>query len=196
VAAALPLLFDKRSQLSWGVRERPGIQTLKYITVFDVARDGFAAWWGSAVGAALIVVGAAALLYLRKQIGPKARLQKMFMVVWTGFAVVWTFTVYSATHAEFTRVRDALASHKFVIVEGAITNFKPAPSGGHADEEFDVSGRHYSFSDYVVVAGYHRSQSHGGAIREGLRVRIADIDGQIARLDTASSITTPLPNER
>ena len=169
---------------------------MQYTTVFDVARDGFAAWWGTAAGAAFIVVGTGALIHLRRQIGPKARFQKMFMVVWTGFAVVWTISVYSGTHTEFVQLREALATNQFTVVEGLVTNFKPAPTGGHADEQVDVGEHHYSFSDYVVIAGYHRSRSHGGAMREGLRVRIADVNGQIARLDTAVSISTPLPNER
>jgi hypothetical protein len=59
------------------------------------------------------------------------------------------------------------------------------PVTGHAMESFEVAGHCYSYSDYVVVAGFNNTQSHGGPIRNGLRVRIADIDGQIARLEVA-----------
>jgi hypothetical protein len=83
-------------------------------------------------------------------------------------------------------LRNALLAGDYSLVEGVVANFKPALPEGHADEEFDVDGRHYAFSDYVVTAGYHRSRSHGGVFREGLRVRIADVGGRIARLEVAA----------
>lgn len=185
-----------RSFFPIAVRKPLATLHLRYIPVFDVARDGFAAWWFSGVGIAFIAIGTGVLIYVRKQTGPKARLRKMFMMVWTGAAVLWTISAYSVTRAEYVRLRDALATHRGLLVEGVVTHFKPEPSGGHANEEFDVGERHYSFSDYVVISGYHRSKSHGGAIREGLHVRITDINGQIGRLDTAADIAAPLPNDR
>jgi len=37
----------------------------------------------------------------------------------------------------------------------------------------------------MVTAGFNNTLSHGGPIHEGLRVRIADVDGAIARLEIA-----------
>jgi hypothetical protein len=36
-----------------------------------------------------------------------------------------------------------------------------------------------------VTQGFNDSQNHGGPMREGLRVRIADVNGEIARLEIA-----------
>jgi len=52
-------------------------------------------------------------------------------------------------------------------------------------ERFVVNGHHYEYSDYVVSAGFNNTQSHGGPIREGITVRIADVRGKIARLEIA-----------
>ncbi len=76
-------------------------------------------------------------------------------------------------------MREALRTGKFVVVEGVVWDYKPAPAEGHAYEEFDVAGHQYSFSDYVTIAGYHKSQSHGGLIHEGLQVRTTTSGGRL-----------------
>jgi hypothetical protein len=50
-------------------------------------------------------------------------------------------------------------------------------------ESFEVAGRRYRYSDFVLVPGFHTTTTRGGPIREGLHVRIADVDGEIARLE-------------
>lgn len=159
---------------------------MEYTTVFDVARDGFVEWKFPALGLILVAVGAGMALYDWRQ--PKVRstgMKRVFSLIYLTFAILWTLTSFTFLYSEYASLRDALVTGRYAVVEGVVTNFKPAPAEGHADEEFDVAGHHYSFSDYVVIAGYHRSRSHGGAFREGLRVRIADVEGQIARLEIA-----------
>ncbi|GAC1417844.1 MAG: hypothetical protein NVSMB69_18760 [Novosphingobium sp.] len=50
-------------------------------------------------------------------------------------------------------------------------------------EHFDVAGVTFSYSDYVITAGFNNSASHGGPIREALPVRICHRDGEILRLE-------------
>jgi hypothetical protein len=57
-------------------------------------------------------------------------------------------------------------------VEGIVDSFHPMPYGGHDTERFTVDGVHFSYSDYIIDAGFNRTSSHGGPIRAGLRVRI------------------------
>ena len=160
---------------------------MDYTTVFDVARDGFVEWKFPAVGLIGVAVGAGMLVYYWRQ--PKVRgtgLKRVFALFYLTFAILWTVASFTSLYSEYAHLRDALVTGRYTVVEGVVTNFKPAPAEGHADEEFDVARHHYSFSDYVVIAAYHRSRSHGGAFREGLRVRIADVEGQIARLEVAA----------
>jgi hypothetical protein len=50
-------------------------------------------------------------------------------------------------------------------------------------EHFTVCGVPFSYSDYVVTAGFNHASSHGGPMREGLWVRIAYSGNDIGRLE-------------
>ena len=86
-------------------------------------------------------------------------------------------------HARF---RGALDRGEYTTVEGRVFDFEQGDRGGHRDERFSVrrGGRvhTYRYNHSRPRPGFH--QSHG-PIREGIRVRIADIDGAIARLEIA-----------
>jgi hypothetical protein len=86
-------------------------------------------------------------------------------------------------HARF---RGALDRGEYTTVEGRVFNFKQGDRGGHRDERFSVrsSGRvhTYRYRHSRPEPGFH--QSHG-PVHEGIRVRIADVDGAIARLEIA-----------
>ena len=71
------------------------------------------------------------------------------------------------------------------VVEGVVENFHPMPKSGHDTERFEVNGVHFSYSDYVMSPGFNNTASHGGPIRDGLRVRICHNSGDILRLEVA-----------
>jgi hypothetical protein len=83
--------------------------------------------------------------------------------------------------AEFRRRLDA---GEYVPVEGVVTRHVPGDRGGHRDEEWTVEsgGRrhHYRFRSSIHEQGYG---DIFGPVRQGSRVRIADVDGRIARLE-------------
>ncbi len=75
----------------------------------------------------------------------------------------------------------------YEVVEGTVSNFHPMPYQGHDEESFSVSGVGFSYSDYIGDSScFNRTASHGGPIREGLRVRVAYVDDCILRLDVAA----------
>jgi hypothetical protein len=82
------------------------------------------------------------------------------------------------------RLRTALESGEYTVVEGAVTEFERGDRGGHSDERFTVisSGRPYTYAYRSSHAepGFHESH---GPIREGMHLRIADVGGYIARLE-------------
>lgn len=88
--------------------------------------------------------------------------------------------------SENAGVRRALQQGSYTVVEGTVYDFEPGDRGGHRDEQFSVrsGGRvhTYRYRSSQGRPGFH--QSHG-PIREGLRVRIADVGGAIARLEVA-----------
>lgn len=94
----------------------------------------------------------------------------------------------SAQAAQFRRAANDPATPR---VEGRVVAFRPAPAEGHQNETFVVTGVPFSYSDYVITGGFNQTRSHGGPIREGLRVRITYVRSRagniVVRLEVADS---------
>jgi hypothetical protein len=159
---------------------------MSYDTVFDVLDAGYRQWTFPAFGLILVAIGAAWAASGRSR-APEAagRLKRRGPYVFLVFACVWTGVAFLSTYTEYRRMCQALETGRFVTVEGPVTGFVPMPATGRSMESFEVDGHRYRYSDFVVTAGFNNTQSHGGPIRDGLYVRIADVDGKIARLEIA-----------
>lgn len=87
-------------------------------------------------------------------------------------------------HHQNRMLTRALENGTYTLVEGAVQDFVPGDRGAHRDERWTVeSGGQvytYAYRSSFIVPGFHRS---AGPIRQGLRVRIADVRGYIARLE-------------
>ena len=101
------------------------------------------------------------------------------------FASLWTLGASCGLYAEYAGIRRALRDSTYVVVEGVVTEFVPGRTDGHPAESFVVNGHRYEYSPYIVTSGFSQIQPLGGPIHEGLLVRIADVDGTIARLEVA-----------
>jgi hypothetical protein len=90
----------------------------------------------------------------------------------------------AARYSQVIGLRNHLNRGDYVLVEGRVENFVRGDRGGHRDESWSVrsGGRlhTYRYSWATMVPGFHGS---AGPIREGLHVRLADVDGHIARLE-------------
>lgn len=158
----------------------------EYELVFDVRREGYRNWWFPAFGLIFVVVGCGMLWFRRYypvRSGKWLRWRRAFPYIWTGFSVFWVITAFVGTYYEYRSMINALDHGRYEVVEGIVERFVPMPKEGHVNERFVVGGRRYSYSDYEVTAGFNNTSSHGGPIREGLRVRVVDVDGKIARLE-------------
>ena len=153
--------------------------------VYDLDRQGFHAWEFVLVFCGFVLLSIALIIYDHRhpRAGIKGAYRRVFFYVYALVSFALAIEAVPDIISEYrTNVR-ALRDGRYQRVEGIVENFVPAPVGGHRDETFDVAGHHYAYSDFVVVAGYHQSQSHGGAIRQGAHVRIADLNGTILRLE-------------
>lgn len=148
--------------------------------VFDAATQGYAAWYFPAAGCGFLVVSSLLLWNERRDPQNRRRWMTLLMVA---FSAVWTVVALAGTLGDYLKVRSALSRGAFEVVEGAVDNFVPQPREGHAMESFTVSGVPFKYSDYVVTAGFHQSQSHGGPITGGLHVRIGHLNGEILKLE-------------
>lgn len=98
------------------------------------------------------------------------------LLIGGGFIAFTLFSIYGIIdfkHSTNSKTSEAISKNKIKIVEGKVENYHPMPKEGHDQEKFDVNGIHFEFSDYTLTdEGYHNAASHGGAIKQGLYVRV------------------------
>lgn len=161
--------------------------SVHYRLVYDAARAGYTDWSFPAVGLILLTVFLLGIVREKRQTDGGRRLGTLYATV--AFITVWILVSLAATYGTYASIRSALNSGRFVTVEGTVTNFVPSDSGDHREEQWDVDTdgavHHYHYVPSRLTPGFRRTQGHGGPIRAGLRVRIADVNGWIARLEIA-----------
>ena len=110
---------------------------------------------------------------------------RLFGMVFLVFAVFWTLIGFTAIAGQQGQGAAELHDPNLSVVEGTVENFVPMPYGGHARESFTVAGRHFSYSNYILTAGFHNAASHGGPIKPGLHVRLTYVGNDILRVEVA-----------
>jgi hypothetical protein len=146
-------------------------------TVFDVRATGFQPEWWPLYGLVFVGLG---LVLLR--LGPRPWSRFLGGLAAT-LAVVWVVAPFAIHFSEYRRLRNALDTGRYILVEGTVEDFVAGRRDSHPPERFRVAGREYVYSPAIVTSGFRRLQVDGGPIRPGLRVRIYDVDGAIARLE-------------
>jgi hypothetical protein len=156
------------------------------MVVYDIASAGYKVAGYVAFGGFFILIGIALVVFQRYIIRKWHHTTlTIFPFVFLGFSVLWTTIAFIITYSEYRYLLKARLDGTATVTEGIITNFLPMPYNGHALEKFTVSGVNYSYSDYVVTAGFNNTKSHGGPLDEGKRVRITHIGNVIIKLEVA-----------
>jgi hypothetical protein len=163
---------------------------MNFKTVFDAADQGYATWWFPASGLIFVVLGtltvsSPGLIDRVLPGGLQGKARRIFGWCFLTFAILWTLVTFVSTYSEYLTAVTALRDGHYGVIEGQISDFVPMPYGGHSMESFAVEGHRFSYSDYVVTAGFHNTASHGGPIRDGLYVRIFYVGNLILRLQVA-----------
>jgi hypothetical protein len=159
---------------------------MSYVTVFDVADAGYKSAGFPAFGLIFVVLGILLVVFRRHipRWNTRSRAARIiFPYGFLCFAVLWTVVTFVATYSEYRQASQVRAANGAPVVEGLVTNFVPMPVTGHAMESFCVSTVCFKYSDYAVTAGFNRTSSHGGPIREGLPVRITYFGNIILKLE-------------
>jgi hypothetical protein len=136
---------------------------------------------------ALIFV-AAGLFWIRY--GDRRRERLVGASVAAGASLLFV-TVAAYEYRDYSRIVRALRDGRCVVSEGTVEDF--IPGAAHRAESFRVGSRRFEYAPFEESAGYRRTQPQGGVIRLGLRVRICDVDGAIARLEISNEIQ-PTPS--
>lgn len=159
-----------------------GRQDMDYYVAFDASQPNLGNWAFALIPLAVCLIGAAMIAFNRRA---KAERRRLLPYVGTFFGgVVFCLFVIRGV-LEHERLTDRLQSGRFVVVEGVVENFVPMRAGGKGYERFVVAGHEYHYSENMPSFSFNQTRSSGGPIRPGIRVRIADVDGVIARLEVA-----------
>jgi hypothetical protein len=162
------------------------MSSVTYEVVYDAARLAFPAWPVAALGLAVAAAGAGLGAYVRRR-GVASAPVRMAVSSAIIFGVSWALLVGGGLYAQHGQLRRALEEGSFVRVEGLVYD---RPSGAAQDREgaswvveAGQIAHWYRYDRSPLSVGYRRAAPGTGGIRDGARVRIADIGGRIARIE-------------
>ncbi len=154
--------------------------SLSYHVVFDISRRLPQDWWIFILPIGIVYV--VARFSLRAQFNQ----HRLFKRIFVGFAIVLSLGFGWGTWGTGCRLRSALVNGDVRVIEGIVNDFIPQRWNYKYPEQFVVvtpTGR-YKYSYFSAFRTGGLCSSHG-YIRNGVRVRIADRDGIILRLEVA-----------
>ena len=157
---------------------------MHYQLVFDASAQGFEFPWDALLGLAPLALGLAVLRFPALWFPQRPRLGRVLGTLVTGFGLIFLVGIPMVKWREHQEFRDRLQEKNYALVEGTVTEFVPGAFDGHPMESFAVNGSKYMYSPYTS-SGFSTIAAQGGPIRPGLHVRIADVNGNIARLEIA-----------
>ena len=166
------------------------VLTQSYQVVYDARNEGL--WFGQElwllmVFPAFAIIGALLLVRKARSLSPQqARLARPAIVLMgMALATIAGGPIYLAAKlvADNNTFLARLSKGAFTAVEGTVTDFVAQRPDGHPTERFRVGSHEYEVTDSDIAPGYHRARWQGGPIQPGIRVRLADIDGRIGRVE-------------
>jgi len=157
-----------------------------YRLIFDASTVRYPTWQWVSPWLAAALLGLV-LVRFPHIYGARPRYFRTFGVLLCVVGCLAAVGIEIASRSQRNRIVGALTSGRFRVVEGRITNFHPGSTDSHPPEEFDVGTHHYRYAPAEALYGFNRVAGGGGPLRAGLSVRIADVEGVIARLEIADS---------
>ena len=158
-----------------------------YVTIYDAGQEPFKYWILALPFAGIIIIDLVAFVTLWKTRCRGIKLPLMPIIMAGGpllFATVVLSALFLKPLSEWRLYNRLLTAEKAPSVEGVITDFKPMPEGGHADESFIVGGRRFRYSSYNITSGFNKTAVRGGPLKEGMKVKIWYYDGTILKIQS------------
>jgi hypothetical protein len=167
-----------------------------WVTIWDVAAEPFR--WGDA-GEGLVALAAVAIgVAVGSALRGRSRSGATLAIVGSfglAVAVLWSSLVHLSQHRVCANVSRREEGR---VLEGVVRDLRPLTSYWQrpTDETFTVGGERIRFPLVADGCGYHRTTLEGGPIREGLRVRLWQWNGQIIRIDVSRESLLGAPQAR
>jgi hypothetical protein len=162
------------------------IASATYQVIYDAAQIRFPAWPVASVGLLVAALGVGLGAYFRQRAitSPIARTAVTSAII---FGVSWALLVGGGLYAQHGQLRSALAEGSVVRVEGVVYDSPPGAARDNDGRSWVVesgpTAHWYRYDRSPLAVGYHRSAPGTGGLRNGARVRIADVGGRIARIE-------------
>jgi hypothetical protein len=152
---------------------------MTYEVVFDAAEHGYRTWWFVLPGVFAIAAGVLLGIARSRMSDRDRRAAPVLAMILSVAGLAWIIVNYENTHHEYLVLMDGLRSNHFTTIEGRVADFVPRGPDGHPSEHWSVRGHRYVVSPSTVTSAFNTP----GIVHSGDSVRIADIDGVIARLE-------------
>jgi hypothetical protein len=105
----------------------------------------------------------------------KDKYKKYFLYFVFIFLTTISLVIFLEDLKIYNYVNKIIKSNTYHIAEGVVYDVKKAPFSGHKKEYFKIKDKIFSYSDYDISIFYHKTISHGGAIKNGAKVKLAYI---------------------
>jgi pimeloyl-ACP methyl ester carboxylesterase len=157
-----------------------------YRVLYDAAALRFPAWPVAAIGLVVAILGVGLGAYLRRRRVASTAASTLVTSAII-FGVSWSLLVGGGLFAQHGQLRAALREGSFVRVEGVVYDAPPGTTPNAGEQSWVVesgtTAHWYRYDSSPLAVGYRRSAPGTGGLRNGARVRIADVGGRIARLE-------------
>lgn len=193
IATAAPDTFtNEQPECSLGVTPQAStpfglvIASATYQAIYDAAGIRFPAWPIASVGLLVAALGVGLGAYLRQRAvtSTVARTMVTSAII---FGVSWALLVGGGLYAQHGQLRAALDDGSAVRIDGVVYDSPPGALRVGGDRSWVVesgtTAHWYRYDSSPLAVGYRRTAPGTGGLRDGLRVRIADVGGRIARIE-------------
>ena len=162
------------------------IASATYQVIYDAAAVRFPAWPIASVGLLVAAIGIGVGAYLRQRALTSA-IARSAVTSAIIFGVSWALLVGGGLYAQHSQLRSALEEGSVVHVEGIVYDSPPGAArdadGKSWVVESGTTAHWYRYDSSPLAVGYRRAAPGTGGLRDGARVRIADVGGRIARVE-------------
>ena len=157
---------------------------MHYRLIFDATTVRYPVWpW--LLPLALFAAFGLVLVRFPNLYGQRSRFMRAVGTLLTIVGLGSALFIWHVRTGQRHKVIGALRDGHYALVEGRVSGFRPGAPTSHPPEEFDVNGHHYRYAPAEELYSFNHVAGAGGPIHDGVQVRIADVDGLIARLEIA-----------
>jgi hypothetical protein len=160
------------------------MDSVTYHLIYDVRQALPNAWW---LPLFTLLVAFGGFAFYRSTRSSDSTGASIFALGVLVIGSLGTLVAVTGTIIPYFDMRRDVSRGQYRVVEGIVREFVPGDAGDHRSESWTVMTATgpvcFSYSPSLLDAGYNQTAPHGGRIAGGVRVRVFDVDGRIARLE-------------